>query len=145
MPHVCGRESVTNCSPSQVEIIFKPHACLAPDVASRLGEAGTRFIKTKVISLAATDHGWVLIKTRGMLSRPLLRSSSFLTLTWLGLFVCYIIICDRWRQALTTWANTWSSDLDRILALCRTILMAMRFSSFFGFFVLCITYIDLCP
>ena len=35
--------------PFQVEIIFKPHACLAPDVASRLGEAGTRFIKTKVI------------------------------------------------------------------------------------------------
>ena len=33
----------------QVEIIFKPHACLAPDVAARLGEAGTRFIKTKVI------------------------------------------------------------------------------------------------
>ena len=48
---VCVRvqgEPVTKSSSFQVEIIFKPHACLAPDVASRLGEAGTRFIKTKV-------------------------------------------------------------------------------------------------
>ena len=49
---VCVRvqgEPVIKSSSFQVEIIFKPHACLAPDVASRLGEAGTRFIKTKVI------------------------------------------------------------------------------------------------
>lgn len=47
-------EAAAGLQAGEVEIIFKPHACLAPDVASRLGDAGTRFIKTKVE--ASIDH-----------------------------------------------------------------------------------------
>jgi len=38
----------------EVEIIFKPHASLPTTLSERLGEAGTRFIKTKVE--ASIDH-----------------------------------------------------------------------------------------
>lgn len=38
----------------EVELIFKPHDCISPEVSSRLGEAGTRYIKTKVE--ASIDH-----------------------------------------------------------------------------------------
>ena len=78
---VCVRvqgESVIKSSSFQVEIIFKPHACLAPDVASRLGEAGTRFIKTKVIwpsfccftslQLAMNEAGKKYLKSKLILS-----------------------------------------------------------------------------
>jgi len=47
-------EAAGGLQAGEVEIVFKPHACLAPEVASRLGEAGTRFIKTKVE--ASIDH-----------------------------------------------------------------------------------------
>ena len=47
-------EAAGGLQAGEVEIIFKTHACLAPDLAARLGEAGTRFIKTKVE--ASIDH-----------------------------------------------------------------------------------------
>ena len=34
--------------PSQVEVVFKPHACVDPEPVARLGETSTRYIKTKV-------------------------------------------------------------------------------------------------
>jgi len=47
-------EAAAGLQAGEVEIIFKPHACLPAGLASRLGEAGTRFIKTKVE--ASIDH-----------------------------------------------------------------------------------------
>jgi hypothetical protein len=49
-----GAEGPGGLQAGEVEIIFKTHACLAPDLTSRLGEQGTRFIKTKVE--ASIDH-----------------------------------------------------------------------------------------
>ena len=48
----------------------------------------------------------------------------------------------RWRQVSTTWANTWSCDWAQTLALCLTILMAMRSA---GCFIICYTIFTILP
>jgi len=47
-------EGPMGLQPGEVEVIFKPHACVDPERVARLGENSTRYIKTKVE--ASIDH-----------------------------------------------------------------------------------------
>ena len=65
---------------TQVELIFKPHDCISPEVSSRLGEAGTRYIKTKV-SIGAKGTSSSRSDTAQLLGTVIMTQSPYLVLS----------------------------------------------------------------